>query len=89
MSYTHANIFEGIQDELLEESSTDEILVNVEDKEPEINDIEEELENYEEEESLAILDGIDDVEPDLEEDTLESDLFDLIDSMYENREGDE
>jgi len=76
-------------DELLEDSVTDEIPVIDADKNTNIEDIEEELENYEEEETLAILDGIDDVEPNLEEDTLESDLFDLIDSMYENREGEE
>lgn len=77
-------------DELLEDSATDEIPVSLEaTKEMNIEEIENELENYEEEETLAILDGIDDVEPNLEEDTLESDLFDLIDSMYESREGEE
>jgi len=77
-------------DELLEDSVTDEIPVSLEaTKEMNIEEIENELDKYEEEETLAILDGIDDVEPDLEEDTLESDLFDLIDSMYENREGEE
>lgn len=76
-------------DELLEDSVTDEIEVSLEKtKEINIEEIEEELDNLEEE-TLAILDGIDDVEPNLEEDTLESDLFDLIDSMYENREGEE
>lgn len=76
-------------DELLEDSATDEISVNLEaTKEMNVDEIEDELDKLEEE-SLAILDGIDDVEPNLEEDTLESDLFDLIDSMYENREGEE
>ncbi len=77
-------------DELLEDSATDEIPVSLEEKvEIQVEEIENELENYEEDETLAILDGIDDVEPNLEEDTLESDLFDLIDSMYEDREGEE
>lgn len=77
-------------DELLEDSATDEIPVNLElTKEMNVEEIEEELDKYEEEDTLAILDGIDDVEPNLEEDTLESDLFDLIDSMYESREGEE
>jgi len=76
-------------DELLEDSVTDEISVNIEETAKlNIDDLEEELDKLEDE-SLAILDGIDDVEPNLEEDTLESDLFDLIDSMYENREGEE
>jgi len=75
-------------DELLEDSATDEIPVSLEaTKEINVEEIESELDKLEEEDTLAILDGIDDVEPNLEEDTLESDLFDLIDSMYEDREG--
>jgi len=77
-------------DELLEDSVTDEIPLSLEaTKEINIEEIESELDKLEEEDSLSILDGIDDVEPNLEDDTLESDLFDLIDSMYENREGEE
>lgn len=76
-------------DELLEDSATDEINIEI-DQEIEdditLDDIDEELDKLEEEDSLSILDGIDDVEPNIE-DTLESDLFDLIDSMYENKEG--
>lgn len=77
-------------DELLEDSVTDEIPVDLElTKELKVDEIEEELDKYEDADTLAILDGIDDVEPNLEDDTLESDLFDLIDSMYESREGEE
>ena len=54
-------------DELLEESATDEIPVNLEvTKEINVEEIEEELDKLEEEDTLAILDGIDDVEPDFE-----------------------
>ena len=70
-------------DELLKDSSDDYI----------------DVKGSEEQEDKSVADDIDSleniqesVEPkkeeNLEEDTLESDLFDLIDSMYENREGD-
>lgn len=74
-------------DELLEDSATDEMIIDSSafDEEEEIIDIDSELDKLEEEDSLSILDGIDDVEANIE-DTLESDLFDLIDSMYENKE---
>lgn len=73
-------------DELLEESATDKITIDSKKETSIADEIDLELDKLEEE-SLSILDGIDDVEPNLEEDTLESDLFDLIDSMYENKEG--
>ena len=72
-------------DELLEDSATEEIVVP-ENNDDNIEEIEEELDKLEDDDSLAILDGIDDVEPNPEEDTLENDLFDLIDSMYEKKE---
>lgn len=70
-------------DELLKDSSDDYIDVkgSEEQEDKSVADDIDSLENIEES-----------VEPkkeeNLEEDTLESDLFDLIDSMYENREGD-
>ena len=72
-------------DELLEDSATEEIVVP-ENNDDNIEEIEEELDKLEDDDSLAILDGIDDVEPNPEENTLENDLFDLIDSMYEKKE---
>jgi len=64
-------------DELLKDSSDDVIEVS--------NDIIEENRSFDE-----AIDSLEDIEPkhenDFEDDTLENDLFDLIDSMYENRE---
>lgn len=63
-------------DELLEDT-TDEI-IHVEEKEiNEYNNIDDELEEIED---------IKPSEEEVDEDTLENDLFDLIDSMYDNRE---
>lgn len=80
-------------DELLKDSSDDIITVE-EDAEPKhsIEDLidDEILEEPEENTEIKEPDTLEKVEPEKEhdekEDTLESDLFDLIDSMYENRE---
>lgn len=80
-------------DELLKETIDDEIpvLIKKDEAKPDYSsfNIEEEPIEYNyEDETLEVLDKKKEksVEEKLEDDTLENDLFDLIDSMYENRE---
>lgn len=74
-------------DELLKDSSDDIIDLPISESINEKIDIDEVNESYEDDE-ITSLDEIDNVskQETLDEDTLENDLFDLIDSMYENRE---
>ena len=74
-------------DELLESASDEEISLEDELELPIDNNIDaiaEELDNYEEEVKVEF--EVDKNDESKFEDTLESDLFELIDSMYETRE---
>jgi len=78
-------IDDKILEENLEKSRTiDELLKDSSDEIIEVK------ENVFEEDTYNNIDSLENIEPEhvdnFEEDTLESDLFDLIDSMYENRE---
>ena len=77
---------EKILEEKLEKARTiDELL---KDSSDEVIDVPQNVIN--DDKSFNEIDSLEDLEPayeeNFEEDTLESDLFDLIDSMYENRE---
>ncbi len=77
-------------DELLKDSS-DEVITLRESKEEELNTLKEEKDDLThdelEEDAITSLDELTPKEnTNTDDDTLESDLFDLIDSMYENRE---
>lgn len=70
-------------EELLKESAHEEIIVPSEEiKETKFEDIEEELEKFDDEEVMEPLDKKTEL---TEDDTLEQDLFELIDSMYDDR----
>lgn len=76
-------------DELLKDSSDDAIDVSLDTMETAIitdEDLEEVKQIEEKEDELESLDEVVPPKEEKLEDTLESDLFDLIDSMYENRE---
>lgn len=87
LKYTdkHEEVFEEKKniEELLRDSAHEEIIVPEEDDDFLIDDIENELDIYEKEDTLEQLDSK--ARELNDEDTLEQDLFELIDSMYDDR----
>lgn len=77
-------------DDLLEEAAHEEIIVTEDEKDNNIDDIESELDKIEDEEESEEIETFDTEKREVsEDDTLEQDLFELIDSMYEDRKGTE
>lgn len=82
---------EKIKEEKLEKARTiDELLKDSSDEVIDIDDVDVDTSIEDTFEDLPVVEALEDEnkehEPNFEEDTLESDLFDLIDSMYDNRE---